>query len=460
MNQPTTGPPRAQARYYDLADVDQFDPPDQSDLIPTDDAARHAHLRALSADATVYGLPSAYQLPQLVAQAVVASDPGYTGFHRFRHQRDVATPRFDAFLTPNVDTLYSNAWLDLARGPAVIEIPPMPGRYYTLQFVDMYANASNLSSRTVGPDGGRFTVAPTWWTGDDEPGTTRFRVATPYMWVLMRILVGVDDVDVVRSLQDRVTIRSLAQSGTTDPDIPVLTFDEVQRDPAAFFAALDWTIRHNGTPIQEAALVHRYRAIGIGADEPFDMDAFDSRDRAAIASGFADAMAIVAAARSQVGERGPTGWNTGTAGELGFAMLRRAVQNYVGTGGNVTVEKKFFVRFHDADGAELDGSQHRYTIRFDELPPVDGHWSLTVYPQSTGLLMDNPIDRYAISALTLGLDRASDGSLTIDLRPDAPDRTDNWLPVPAAPFYVDLRLWEPKAPARDGRWLPPEIRTA
>lgn len=456
LNQPTVCP-----RHYDLDDVDQFNPPDHPDVIPIDDTARHAHLRALASDATIYGLPSAYQLPQLVAQAVAPCHPGYTGFHQFHHQRDVATPAFDAFLTPNVDTLYSNAWLDLTRGAAVIEIPPMPDRYFTLQFIDMYGNASNLSSRTVGPDGGRFTVAPTWWDGEDEPDTTRFRVATPYMWILMRILVrDGDDVATVRSLQDQVTIRSSADHDMPAADIPVLTLDQVQREAGAFFTALDWTIRNNGTPVQEAALVHRYRSIGVGADEPFDLERFDAGDWAAIESGFADAMAIVAAARSQVGERGPTGWNTSTAGELGFALLRRAVQNYVGTGGNVAAEKKFFVTFHDADNADLDGARHCYTIRFAELPPVDGHWSLTVYPQSTGLLMENPLDRYAISTLTPGLDYAPDGSLTIELRAEPPTRTNNWLPVPAALFYVDLRLWEPTSRAREGSWLPPEIRKA
>ncbi len=120
----------------------------------------------LATDATIYGLPSVFQYAQLYEQAVDVSSASYTGFNRFLHQRDIATPEFAAFKTPNVDTLYSNAWLDLSGGPAIIEVPPIEDRYYTLQFVDMYGNSTNLSSRTVGPGGGRFFVATTTWDGD------------------------------------------------------------------------------------------------------------------------------------------------------------------------------------------------------------------------------------------------------------------------------------------------------
>ena len=79
----------------------------------------------------------------------------------------------------------------------------------------MYSNATNLSSRTVGPAGGEFLVAPTSWVGSVPEGVPVFRVATPYMWILMRILVRDDagDVDVVRDLQDRVEIAPRATPG-------------------------------------------------------------------------------------------------------------------------------------------------------------------------------------------------------------------------------------------------------
>ena len=141
-------------RGYELSQVDQLQVDARPDLVPQDAGERARHARRLATEATIYGLPSVYQYAQMVMQAVDSSSPTYTGFDAWHHQRDVATPEFDVFKTPNVDTLYSNAWLDLTEGPAVLRIPPIRGRYYTLHFLDTYSNATNLSSRTVGGRGG------------------------------------------------------------------------------------------------------------------------------------------------------------------------------------------------------------------------------------------------------------------------------------------------------------------
>jgi hypothetical protein len=443
---------------YDLPKVDQFQMENRPDLRPVADDARTAAARILAADATIYGLPSVYQYAQMYAQAVDRSSPSYTGFSTFLHQREMTTPAFTAFKTPNVDTLYSNAWLDLTDGPARVRIPPMGDRYYTLHFLDMYSNATNLSSRTVGPAGGDFLVAPTSWAGTVPEGVRVFRVATPYMWILMRILVRDDagDVDVVRDLQDRVEITPTGSTG--QGTFVVTTATAVETDWRAFFELLDNTLRANGHPTQEDALVYRFGAIGLGGAEPLDLAALDQATITGMEAGFDDAMAVIVASRSQVGEPvDATGWVTGTAGECGFNYLRRAVLNFVGTGGNVLAEKKFYVAFSSADGQPLDGSRADYVVNFDPPPPVSGHWSLTMYPVSTGLLYPNEIDRYAIAATTPGLDYHADGSLTVYIQHGRPAELSNWLPAPAEPFYLDIRTWEPKPEIRSGAWRPGSI---
>jgi hypothetical protein len=152
-----SAPPQLQlARGYEFAAVDQLQIESRPDVVPEDAGSRTAYARMLAMDAAIYGLPSVYQYAQMYAQAVDDSSPTYTGFDAWLHQRDVTTPDFEAFKTPNVDTLYSNAWLDLTQGPALLRIPKIGSRYYTLHFLDAYSNATNLSSRTVGPDGGTF----------------------------------------------------------------------------------------------------------------------------------------------------------------------------------------------------------------------------------------------------------------------------------------------------------------
>ncbi len=442
-------------RGYDLSDVDQFQVEARPDVAPKHPESRSAHARRLAADAVIYGLPSVYQYAQMVVQAVDQSSRTYTGFDRWLHQRDVATPEFDAFKTPNVDTLYSNAWLDLTEGPALVHIPPIRARYYTLHFLDAYSNATNLSSRTVGPDGGDFLVVPARRDARAPGGVTRFRVASPYMWMLMRILVrdSAGDLEEVRALQDAVTITPTAGVGRGD-------FVQVSPQAAAsdwrtFLQALDFSLRANGHPVQEDAFVYRFRTIGLGGPRPLNLDELDAATRRGLQEGFVDAMELIESSRSGFAEPvGDTGWVSGSAGEDGFNYLRRALRNTVGTGGNVIAEKVFFTTHSSGSGAPLDGSKASYAVTFDPPPPVDGHWSLTLYPTATGLLYPNEIDRYAVAATTPGLEYGQDGSLTLLIQHERPRDAANWLPAPAGEFYLDLRTWEPKDEIRRGQWRP------
>src|SRR3954469_23846703 len=142
------------ARGYEFAEDAQLQVEARPDVLPENAEHRERHVRALAAEAAIYGLPSVYQYAQMIGQAVDESSPSHTGFNCWYHQRDVATPEFWVFKTPNVDTLYSNAWLDLSEGPALIRVPQIRGRYYTLHFLDAFSNLTNLSSRTVGEAGG------------------------------------------------------------------------------------------------------------------------------------------------------------------------------------------------------------------------------------------------------------------------------------------------------------------
>ena len=104
----------------------------------------------------------------------------------------------------------------------------------------------------------------------------------------------------------------------------------------------------------------------------------------------------------------------------------------------------------------LDGSR-RYVMRFeaDDMPPADAFWSVTLY-DSDRFLYPNEIRRHAVGDRTPGLQRAADGSLTLELNHARPADTANWLPAPAGRFYLILRMYYP----RDGvqSWRIPELR--
>jgi hypothetical protein len=451
----TQGQAGAAAPSYDLGRVSQFDPSTAADTIPNDPKARRHNAEIAATEATIYGLPAVLQYAEMYAQAVDRGSKRYVGFNRFVHDRDLADPNYAAFKSPNSDTLYSNAWLDLTDGPVIVDVPPVPLKYYTLNFFDAYGNASNIGTRTFGSKGGRYLIAPVSWKGTVPTGVSLFRVATPRMWVLMRIFAQKPaEVALARALQDRVTITPYATGAVTPAGTDLAPPASDRGTGIGFMRILDAVLRTNGHPVQEDALVYQFHAIGIGGREPFDADALGAETKAGIEAGYQAAMAIIRASRSQLGIPNGKGWNRIEKGRYGFNYLNRATINYVGLGANVSEENFSFNTFVDAGGHPLDGSKATYALTLAPPPPVNAFWSVTLYDAATYRLHPNVLKRYLVNDRTPGLAVGKDGSVRILIQHDRPKDAANWLPAPDAPFYLALRAYLPKPELLNGRWTP------
>jgi hypothetical protein len=146
-------------------------------------------------------------------------------------------------------------------------------------------------------------------------------------------------------------------------------------------------------------------------------------------------------------------------------VLQRALVARIGWGANVPEESVYPVARVDADGERLDGAAtYRITFPPGGLPPVAAFWSLTAYGEDM-FLAEHPSGRYAIGDRTPGLAAADDGSLTLVLTHDEADAAAavpdgapvNWLPVPAGPFVLMLRLYLPGPEVLDGTYEYPRI---
>jgi hypothetical protein len=140
----------------------------------------------------------------------------------------------------------------------------------------------------------------------------------------------------------------------------------------------------------------------------------------------------------------------------------RAAVAMAGIYGNDAAEALYPLLSTDSDGNKPDCSADRYTLTFPagKLPPVHAFWSVTMYDGKTQLLVANPLDRYLINSPMLpDLKMNEDGSLTLYLQHDSPgaDKESNWLPAPAGPIYVVMRLYWPKEEALNGSWQPPAV---
>jgi hypothetical protein len=115
----------------------------------------------------------------------------------------------------------------------------------------------------------------------------------------------------------------------------------------------------------------------------------------------------------------------------------------------------------DSGGRPLSGEQ-RYTVTFGpgQLPPAEASWSLTLYSLPEQRLVANSIGRHRIDSVMLpNMKRGADGRLTLYIQKAAPggDKDANWLPTPAGPFMMILRLDRPDERALDAEWEAPGV---
>jgi hypothetical protein len=130
--------------------------------------------------------------------------------NHFLHVPMLATPRSRAVTTPNVDTLYSTAWLDLSVEPVFLTVPDMGGRYYSFAFMSLFSDNFAYVCRRLDGDRPRprMIVGP-GWQGTADHDVELVRAPTNSVWLLGRILIdGPPDQETVWTLQSRTLLES------------------------------------------------------------------------------------------------------------------------------------------------------------------------------------------------------------------------------------------------------------
>jgi hypothetical protein len=96
--------------------------------------------RDTAKDAYLYAFAMMESYNTWYPQAADKTSPTYVGgFNTFRHYAQLFTPENRDVVTPNNDTPYSWAWLDLRAEPIVVSVAAVAkDRYYVLQFTDLF----------------------------------------------------------------------------------------------------------------------------------------------------------------------------------------------------------------------------------------------------------------------------------------------------------------------------------
>ena len=381
------------------------------------------------------------------------------------------TSKDDWVITPNNDTIYLRAFLDLRKEPIILVIPPMGDRQYWVPVSDLRHDFdANLSWDTVGSRGGAFALCAPGWQGVLPEGVKRVDMGTPIIWTLPRIAVDGDpDLPAAVALQKQFRLVPLSQWGAATvagpkpnaADFPRFTRNELT-DAKAYFTTLNALLRLSprlGNPMDHA-MAGWLREVGLDPATGFDWDKLSPQARRGLERAAADAHRIIA-------ERMPravpivNNWQIARLDKrISADPAIAAAASMLGLLWNPAEISTYDVAFFDGAGAPLDGN-NRYVLRLAPPPPVDGFWSVTMYSAENQLFVPNPINRYSFGDRTKGTVYGKDGSLEIFLQaeePTDPVERANWLPAPKGRFYLVTRHYSPQAAILTGDWVPPPIK--
>jgi len=112
------------------------------------------------------------------------------------------------------DVLYVGGWLDLRKGPQVLHVPEMAGRYYSVQFTDPSnsANFAYVGKRTTGTTAGDYVLSGPGWKGTVANGVPQISSPNNSVLVVGRVFVENDsDLPTAYALAKQIQLGPLNQ---------------------------------------------------------------------------------------------------------------------------------------------------------------------------------------------------------------------------------------------------------
>lgn len=387
---------------------------------------------------------------------------GRAPVNQFNHSKKLANASFRTVVTPNVDTIYSQAWLDISTEPMVFVLPETD-RFCNVQLLDAWTNTPAVLDKA-----GAYAITLPDWKGELPDGVTRIDVPTATVWAIVRtVLSGNDDLPNVYAIQEQMQLLPLsayvqggsytAPEGIYDEANEFVPIDKVlSMSPEDFFNTANALMQSNPPADADEELLKKFSAINVGSGMTFDASVLGEDAAERWTQMLKELRTTLSTNGSKYAQQlGQWTYYGEPIGDFGAEYDYRAMVALVGLGANTLDVAIYSKTAVDENGEALTGDK-TYTLHFESLPPTleKGFWSVTAYG-SDDFLIDNPIDRYCIN------DRSDfklneDGTLDIVLSKEAPEDESNWLPVSDGEFHLFMRIYVPDRTAMDS-WKPPVI---
>lgn len=407
----------------------------------------------------------------------------------------LATAQDRHLVRPNVDTLYSAIFYDLAKRDLEFIIPEINDRYWCFPFYDLYGNNFANIGSLQGWKAGKYLLR---YFSDDfgiessdipEGYQAVVNSPTPYGLALIRILVNNTESDVARVVEYQGKIQLNPVKSSIHTDIPSL-------DLNLFSFIRNENISQAEAVLQLLAKLAPYNLSPVVSDRPWVADmlrqAGISNGQFKQPQGTDLAAAVIVADDSSLNLRRLAGmtdhlgndWSKTADHILGYYGSFYNARHIVAQRGYLALTRdQSFYPVYTAGNPSIAyeysiGPDEAYVVTFSSKPKLKrtGFWSITVY-DGNGYLIPNDLERYVLGdrstiAYSDGgrvygeneiSDDARDDLFQIllqpaDLRPPE-NWISNWLPAPAGggKLSFSMRFYGAEEGMSNGEWVYPVI---
>ncbi|CAG9182222.1 hypothetical protein LMG23992_04690 [Cupriavidus laharis] len=381
------------------------------------------------------------------------------------------------FLTPNADSIYASAWVDLKNGPVVIESPPN-----TLGIVNNFWFGYVADLGNAGPDkgkGGKYVLLPPNYSDEVPRGYTAVKSPTYGNWFITRGFQQQGDPKPgADSIRQHLRIYPLAQAGnppsTNFVSVSGKAFNTIHSMDFSFYKEVNEVVQEEPTSSADPETLGLLAAIGMVKGKPFAPDKRMTQiltESAAVGSATARTLAY----RSRDPEAylyANSAWQTPFVGgsheflRNGARLLdARAFFFFCAIGITPAMALKmpgagsqYAFATVDAKGKPLDGAK-TYKLHLPPNIPAKNFWSLVLYDTQTRSMLQTNQRFPSIGSERNGIVANPDGSVDVYFGPKAPPGKEaNWVETRREKGWsVILRLYGPEQAFFDKRWKPGEI---
>src|SRR4051812_26009604 len=115
-------------------------------------------LRAIADEAYIFGYPLVIaDLTRQVMTHTSRANEHKAPVGQFAHHSSFPDASYTDVVSPNADTLYSLAFLDVSKEPAILSVPNMGERFYLMSLYDFWTDVfTSIGTRTTGNGAGTF----------------------------------------------------------------------------------------------------------------------------------------------------------------------------------------------------------------------------------------------------------------------------------------------------------------